>query len=94
MPVFCVHFFFTQNVKWTAMPPRTVSVLNDAGVLIRIGGKPQGELIKMNWEPCDNGTWRGETEIADNIKAMAHEIEGIPDVERTDCKYYRSEVKH
>ena len=94
MKVFCVHFLFIRNGKLMEMPPRTVENLEEAGVLITIGGKPDGTLIKMNWEPEPDGTtWTGETELSDTIKAMAHLIEGEPDQENETCPLYQESIE-
>ena len=75
------------------MPPRTVEVLKDAGVVIALNGKPEGTLIQMNWEPAPDGTtWTGETELSETIKAMAHLIEGEPDQENESCGVYRESI--
>ena len=93
MKVFCVHFLFIRNGKLMEMPPRTVENLEEAGVLITIGGKPDGTLIQMNWEPEPDGTtWTGETELSDTVKAVAHLIEGIPDQENESCEVYRESI--
>lgn len=74
MKVYCVHFLWAKDGKIVDMPPRTVSKLEDAGVIITLNGEPSGEQIFMNWEPdTKNHCWVGESEIAWNIKAMAHE---------------------
>lgn len=86
MKVYCVHFLWAKDGKIVDMPPRTVSKLEDAGVIITLNGEPSGEQIFMNWEPdTKNHCWVGESEIAWNIKAMAHEIDGVPDVQRDHC---------
>ena len=93
MKVFCVHFLFIRNGRRVEMPPRTVEVLKDAGVVIALNGKPEGTLIQMNWEPAPDGTtWTGETELSETIKAMAHLIEGEPDQENESCGVYRERI--
>ena len=93
MRVFCVHFLFIRNGQLIEMPPRTVEKLEEAGVLIALNGKPEGTLIQMNWEPEPDGTtWTGETELSDSIKAMAHVIDGVPDVDNSICKVYRESI--
>lgn len=93
MRVFCVHFLFIRNGQLIEMPPRTVEKLEEAGVLIALNGKPEGTLIQMNWEPEPDGTtWTGETELSDSIKAMAHVIDGVPDVDNRRCKVYRESI--
>ena len=93
MRVFCVHYFFLRNGNLTVMPPRTVDDLRNAGVMTAVDGKPQGELIQMNWEPESDGmTWIGETELSDSIRAMAHITDGIPDQENRFCEVYRESI--
>ncbi len=96
MRVFCVHFVFVRNGRVVEMPPQTVESLEQAGVVITLHGKPEGTLIQMNWEPKPEGDiWTGETELSDTVKAMAHVIEGMPDVENTSCEVYRKSIaKH
>ena len=90
MKVFCVHFLFIRNGGLMEMPPRTVEKLEEAGVLITIGGKPEGTLIQMNWEPEPDGTaWTGDTELSDTIKAMAHVIDGKADKENESFSIYQ-----
>ena len=94
MRVFCVHFVFVRDGRLVEMPPQTVESLEQAGVLIARNGKPEGDLIPMNWEPKpDEGIWTGETELSDAIKAMAHVIEGIPDQENRSCTVYKESIK-
>lgn len=94
MRVFCVHFLFTQNGRMREMPPLTVDSLTKAGVLITLNDEPEGSLIQMNWEPEPDGiTWIGETELAENIKGVAHLIEGEPDCENEACPYYQESIK-
>ena len=89
MRVFCVHYLLIRNGKLMEMPPWTVDELAKAGVEITLDGKPEGDLIQMNWEPEPDGiTWTGETELSESIKAMAHVIDGIPDQENVSCKVY------
>ena len=86
MKVFCVHFLFIRNGRLVEMPPRTVKVLKDAGVIITLNGKPESTQIQMNWEPEPDGTtWTGETELSESVKVMAHLIEGEPDQENETC---------
>ena len=90
MKVFCVHFLFIRNDRLVEMPPRTVEKLEEAGVVITMNGKPEGTLIQMNWDPEPDGTtWKGETELSESLKAMAHVIDGIPDQENKSCEVYR-----
>ena len=35
------------------------------------------------------GPWKGETELSESLKAMAHVIDGIPDQENKSCEVYR-----
>lgn len=87
MKVFCVHYLFLKNGELVEMLPRTVEKLEDAGLLVTVEGKPEGELIQMNWEPQEDGiTWKGSTELSDTIMAMAHKVEGIPAQERNECE--------
>ena len=37
-------------------------------------------------------TWAGETEISESIRAMAHVIDGVPDVDNSICKVYRESI--
>lgn len=93
MKVFCVHFLFLRDGRLIEMPPRTVEDLTKAGVVIAIGGKPEGKLIQMNWEPESDGiTWVGETELSDTVKAVAHIIEGVPDQQNDSCKFYQESI--
>ena len=93
--VFCVHFLFiNQKGEIVEMPPRTVDSLTKAGVLITIDGKPKGELIQMNWEAkADCVTWEGDTELSSSIKAMAHLIEGLPELDNSNCPIYQDSIK-
>ena len=94
MKVFCVHFLFIRNGRLVEMPPRTVEVLKDAGIVITLNGKPEGTLIQMNWEPEPDGTtWTGETEISESVKVMAHLIEGEPDQENETCTLYQESIE-
>ena len=93
MKVFCVHFLFIRNGRLVEMPPRTVKVLKDAGVIITLNGKPESTQIQMNWEPEPDGTtWTGETELSESVKVMAHLIEGIPAQENESCEVYRESI--
>lgn len=49
--VYCAHFLYICDEKIIEMPPRMVKELKDAGVIITLDGKPEGEQIPMNWEP-------------------------------------------
>ena len=94
MKVFCVHFLFIRNGKLIEMPPRTVKTLKDAGVVIAVNGKQEGTLIQMNWEPEPDGiTWKGETELNEDIKGMSHVIEGKPDQENKSCSIYQESIR-
>ena len=94
MRVFCVHFLFIRNGRLVEMPPRTVEVLKDAGIVITLNGKPEGTLIQMNWEPEPDGTtWTGETELSESVKVMAHLIEGEPDQENETCPLYQESIE-
>ena len=94
MRVFCVHFLFIRNGRLVEMPPRTVEVLKDAGIVITLNGKPEGTLIQMNWEPEPDGTtWTGETELSESVKVMAHLIEGEPDQENETCTLYQESIE-
>ncbi len=94
MKVFCVHYLFLRDGRLIEMPPRTVEDLTKAGVMITMGGKPEGKLIQMNWEPEPDGiTWLGDTELIDTVKAVAHVINGIPDRENKSCKFYQEKKK-
>ena len=94
MKVFCVHFLFIRNGRLVEMPPRTVKVLKDAGVIITLNGKPESTQIQMNWEPEPDGTtWTGETELSESVKVMAHLIEGEPDQENETCPLYRESIQ-
>ena len=94
MKVFCVHFLFIRNGRLVEMPPRTVEVLKDAGIVITLNGKPEGTLIQMNWEPEPDGTtWTGETELSESVKVMAHLIEGEPDQENETCPLYQESIE-
>ena len=94
MKVFCVHFLFIRNGRLVEMPPRTVKVLKDAGVIITLNGKPESTQIQMNWEPEPDGTtWTGETELSESVKVMAHLIEGEPDQENETCPLYQESIQ-
>ena len=94
MKVFCVHFLFIRNGRLVEMPPRTVEVLKDAGVVITLNGKPESTQIQMNWEPEPDGTtWTGETELSESVKVMAHLIEGEPDQENETCPLYQESIE-
>ena len=94
MMVFCVHFLFIRDGKVIEMPPRTVKDLNDAGVIITLGGKPKGEQIKMNWEPVTEcTTWEGTTDLSSSVMAMAHVVNGQPNVEREECQVYKESYR-
>lgn len=90
MKVFCVHCLFIRDGKIVEMPPRTVKDLSDAGVMITLDGQPKGEQILMNWEPVEgNSAWEGTTELSSSVMAMAHVVDGQPDIERTECEVYQ-----
>ena len=93
MKVFCIHFLFIRDGKIIEMPPRTVKDLNDAGVIIAMGDNPIGEQIKMNWEPdTKNNAWIGNTELSTSVMAMAHVVNGQPDMDRTECTVYKDSI--
>ena len=87
--VYCVHFLYIRDGKIIEMLPRTVKELKDAGVIITLNGKPEGEQIPMNWEPdIENNAWIGNTELSSSIVAMAHLVNGVPNIERKECPYF------